>query len=189
MGRLKEVQKATKALADFFRVALSRGNEIISIQDEIDNIRNYMYIQRIRYSDILDYDIEVRDEILGYSILKMTLQPLVENSIYHGLKEKGSRGRILVQGWKDGNTIYIKVSDDGVGMSAERLQEVIHAGRDRNSKRQSFGLSSVDERIRLYFGEEYGLTVQSALQTGTEALIRIPAITQEDFAHDSNHDH
>lgn len=174
MAGANDAQIATKSLADFYRVALSRGKEIITIEEEIKNVRDYLYIQKFRYSDVFDYEIKVQDEIMQSKILKLTLQPLVENSIYHALKTKGSFGRILIEGYIENENIFLKVIDDGVGISEERLKEIFDYKDDRTVN-NSFGLRSVDERIKLYFGEKYGLRIKSELGKGTEITVVIPA--------------
>jgi len=168
-GESEEAGKATKALADYYRVGLSNGKEIISIREEIRHVQNYLYIQSARYSDLFDFQIQVPNELLNYTIPKLTLQPLIENAIYHGLKEKGSFGHITIEGYKQGDRIFIKVSDDGVGLSAEQLSEL----RSRK-ERESFGLRSVEERIKLYFGERYGIAIHSAQGEGTEITVEMP---------------
>lgn len=174
MGRLMELKKATKSLADFYRVALSKGREIITIGEEISITTNYLFIQRIRYSDVFDFEVAISDEIGHYSINKLTIQPLVENAIYHGLKMKGSPGKILIEGFKEDNDIVIRIVDDGVGISEEKLGELLNFKIDSGQK-TSFGLSNVDERIKIYYGHDYGLGIHSTIGKGTEVTVRIPA--------------
>jgi two-component system sensor histidine kinase YesM len=173
MGRERDVQRITKALADFYRVALSQGKEMISVEEEIRNVKDYLAIQRIRYSDVFNYNLEIHNEILTCAILKLTIQPLVENAIYHGLKTKGSFGHLQVTGKKEGTTIILKVIDDGVGMSAERLQ-ALKQGRQEKQDAIGYGLRSVDERIKIFFGEVYGLQIASELGQGTEVTLLLP---------------
>lgn len=173
MGRTKDVQKTTKALADFYRIALSKGREIITISEEISGVKDYLAIQKIRYSDVFDYEISMQEETLESDILKLTTQPLVENAIYHGLKTKGSMGKIVIQGYIENETIYIKVVDDGVGIPPENLKKLL-ASKNRENNGNYFGLSNVDERIKLYFGQQYGLSIQSQLGKGTEVTVTLP---------------
>jgi two-component system, sensor histidine kinase YesM len=173
MERLEQVQEATKSLADFYRAALSKGREIITIREEVGNVKAYLAIQRIRYSDVFDYEINIPDDIQDYDILKLTIQPLVENSIYHGLKVRTSPGKILIEGFKTKNEIVIRVVDDGVGMPRDLLLKVLH--QDNVPERSKpFGLSSVNERIKLYFGEDYGISIRSEEGSGTEVSLRLP---------------
>ncbi len=165
--------KITKALADFYRTALSGGEEVISIQEEIRNIENYLLIQQERYSDILQYEIHAKKELLGYRIPKMTLQPLVENAIYHGLKEKGTQGMIQIDVEESGENLLLSIRDDGVGMKPERFREILN---QESGRKAHFGVKNVHERIKLYFGKEYGLSLDEAAKDGTGILITIPKV-------------
>ncbi|MFC0211505.1 sensor histidine kinase [Paenibacillus chartarius] len=183
MGRSRDVQKTTKALADFYRVVLSGGREEITVEDEIRNVKDYLAIQRIRYFDVFDYEIEVHSDVLKKRIPKLTVQPLVENAIYHGLKEKGSFGTLSIRGWMEGAHAVLQVSDDGVGMTAEQAARLLQPpggdtaegdGGDVPGKGSSFGLRSVDARLRLSYGEEYGLSVESSPGAGTIVSMKLP---------------
>lgn len=169
----KEAQTATKSLADFYRIALSKGQEVISLEEEMKNVKDYLNIQRYRYCDVFDYEIQIPEEIKKSKILKLTLQPLIENSIYHGLKTKGSYGKIQVKGYLEGQNVHVVVRDDGVGMSRKRIDEILD-DRHPEKLKESFGLRSVDERLRLFFGEQYGLKIESEPGRGTVINIIIP---------------
>lgn len=173
MGREKDVQRTTKALADYYRIVLSKGREMISLAEELQNVRDYLAIQRIRYSDVFEHRIEVPSELHAVAILKLTLQPLVENAIYHGLKPANRYGSLVISGERRGDTIRLSVKDDGVGMSKERATELLKP--DFAGERVSFGLKSVHERIRLYFGESFGIEICGAPGQGTEAVVTLPA--------------
>lgn len=174
LGRNSEAIKASKALANFYRAVLNKGREIITIGEEIENVLSYLFIQHIRYSDVFDYEIRIDNDIRSNLILKLTIQPLVENAIYHGLKPKGSPGRILIEGCRESaDRIIIKISDDGVGMPEDKVKEFMEK-RGAKIQRQSFGIYNVDERIKLFFGAEYGLRLESRQGVGTEARIEIP---------------
>lgn len=184
-GRVKDVQRTTKSLADYYRIVLSKGREAIVLQDELQGLRDYLGIQRLRYADIFDYQIDVQPDVMTCTVLKLTLQPLVENAIYHGLKTKGSFGHLWVSGCREGDYLELRVRDDGVGIPPERLplllkpgvlDEEAHIGAvsAAGNSGSSFGLRSVDSRIKLYFGEEYGLTINSELGVGTEIFVRLP---------------
>ena len=171
MGRNREAQSTTKNLADFYRIALSRGREIITLEEELKNVENYLSIQRVRYSDIFEYDIKAEKDVLDCYIPKLTIQPLAENSIYHGLKLKGSFGRLSIESCSQENNVIIKISDDGAGIPEEKLLKMLVHDE---SSRESFGLTSVDERIKLYFGDEYGLKIESVVGEWTAVTVRIP---------------
>lgn len=174
MNLQREARDTTKALADFYRVALSKGSEIITIGEEIKNACDYLAIQNVRYSEVFDYDMEIDKDILPCEIPKLTLQPILENAIYHGLKLKGSKGHIQITGFKKEKRIIIIIADDGVGIPQE-TQINIWKHYSKEGKPTSFGLFSVHERIRLYFGEEYGITIKSRDGAGTKITVCVPA--------------
>lgn len=176
MGMNDEASTMITELANFFRVGLSCGNEIIRVEEEVSHVRSYLFIQEMRYGDKFSYEIKMEPEILSYSIIKLTLQPLVENAIYHGVKEKRGKGTILVTGCKKEDILYFEVKDDGVGMSEERLQELRKglAETRLTPKKLGFGVYSVFERLRLHYGMEAGLEIQSELHVGTSIKVTIP---------------
>lgn len=173
-----ELEKAVNivvSLSEFFRLVLSRGQDFITIREEEMHIRSYLEIQQVRYSDILKFDISIDPQLYGYRILKLTLQPLVENSLYHGIKYKRAEGRIEVIGRADNGLIHFLVRDNGVGMEeAElvKLQEEIQKPCKETEK--GFGLANVNERIRMNFGPQYGMKIDSEKNKGTCVSITIP---------------
>ncbi|RCX16834.1 two-component system sensor histidine kinase YesM [Anaerobacterium chartisolvens] len=178
-NKSKEVIKIVRALSSFFRITLSKGKDWIPISDEVAHIRSYLIIQKIRYRDILDFQIDVDESILEYNILKLTLQPLVENALYHGIKNKREGGVITVKGYvaEKGNVIF-EINDNGAGMTPERLAE-IQKTLDSNTvgfmiKESGFGLNNVHKRIKLYYGNQYGLKIQSEFKKGTQVAVLIP---------------
>ena len=173
------------SLSDFFRLVLSHGKEFITIKDEELHIRSYLEIQQVRYHDILDYEISIEPEIYPYRILKLTLQPLVENALYHGIKYKRAMGKITISGSmireEQEKKICLCVKDNGVGMEEEelkRLQKEIT--RPCQETESGFGLANVNERLRMNFGMAYGLTILSQKGMGTEVRVMIPAQRMED---------
>lgn len=168
------------SLSDFFRIVLSKGKDIITIKEEEQHIRSYLEIQQVRYRDILDFEIRIPEELYKYKILKLTLQPLVENSLYHGIKTKRGKGSIFVEGRMEDNKIYLDVKDTGVGMTKEALASL----RSKISKPcketdSGFGLANVNERIRMNYGAEYGLSIESVEGEGTWVQVVIPACPVE----------
>lgn len=168
------------SLSEFFRIVLSKGKEIITIKEEEQHIRSYLEIQQVRYQDILDYDIQIEPEIYPYEILKLTLQPLVENALYHGIKTKRAKGMILVTGKMEDDKIYFDVKDNGVGMNEAELaslrSKILKPCKETDS---GFGLANVNERIRMNFGLEYGITIHSKQGEGTLVQVVIPARTKK----------
>lgn len=167
-------------LSNFFRMVLSKGKELITISEEEQHIGSYLEIQSMRYHDIMEYDIQFDQVILDYQIPKLTLQPIVENALYHGLKEKRAKGFIHIHGEKDGECIRLTVRDNGVGMEAEELEELRgEITRPCKETERGFGLANVNERIRMYYGAEYGMEIQSIKGKGTTVELVIPAIKMQ----------
>lgn len=163
-------------LSVFFRTALSKGEDVIPLKDEKRHTQSYLDIQKMRYRDILEYSIELPKELEEYRIPKLSLQPLVENALYHGVKEKRGSSTITVTCKDAGEDILIIVKDNGIGMKKEQLEKV--RSEIRVKGQGGFGLSAVEGRIRLYFGEEYGLNIVSEYGVGTEISIRFPKNNQ-----------
>lgn len=179
-GMEKEAEEMVVSLSDFFRLVLNHGKEYNTIKDEERHITSYLKIQQVRYQDILEYDIQIPTELYDYQILKMTLQPLVENALYHGIKYKRAKGAIKVHGKKDGDIIILSVEDNGVGMEEDevkRLREEIN--RPCKETQKGFGLANVNERIKMNFGAKYGMKIESEKGKGTTVHVIIPAIRLE----------
>ena len=180
-GKNDEVVKMVSALSDFFRGVLRKGRDTVSLGEERQLIISYLDIQKFRYSDILSYEIDIPEEFYPYQIMKLTLQPLVENALYHGIKYKRSMGRIFVSAERAETSLILKVSDDGVGMDEQQLKQLRDsmASDTQHIDQSGFGISNVAERIRLYYGPEYGLDVESNLGEGTTFTVRIPLLKEE----------
>ncbi len=164
-------------LSNFFRIVLSKGKELITIGEEEQHIRSYLKIQEMRYRDIMEYDIQIDKVVYDYQIQKLTLQPIVENALYHGLKEKRAKGFIHIHGEKEGDRIRFVVRDSGVGMDKNDLEELREAiNRPCKETEKGFGLANVNERIKMYFGPEYGMTLRSEKGEGMTVEIIIPAV-------------
>lgn len=179
-GHNDEVIRITCALSDFFRISLSSGEDWIRISQEVKHLEGYLSIQKVRYRDILEYAIYVDSDIMDGYILKLLLQPLVENALYHGIKYKRGGGTIRVTGRMEGDELYFCVHDTGCGMSPEQLESVRASTRrddidkGEGSKNGSgFGLWNVDMRIRLYYNQPVGLVIDSDAG-GTTVSFRVP---------------
>ncbi|MDP4179539.1 MAG: sensor histidine kinase [Bacillota bacterium] len=179
-GKQEGVVEMVTALSDFFRTSLNHGNGMVTLNEEERHVRSYLQIQHVRYQDILEYMIDFPEEIKEVSIPKITLQPIVENALYHGIKNRRGKGSIIVSAVKDQDEVVISVTDNGIGMNPEQLNRVLARleRKDKNdesdNKRESYGLYNVNERIKLKFGTQYGLTISSVYGEGTCIQIKIP---------------
>jgi two-component system sensor histidine kinase YesM len=176
MGKVDDVVTMTSALSKLLRSSISKGEELIPISVELAHIENYLTIQNIRYRNKFTYAIEVEADLLDDRILKIVLQPLVENAIYHGMKHLPESGHIRITGRKRDGVIELKVMDNGVGMSEEQLKALKLRTTHQAQSGKGFGLHNVNHRIQLYFGEGYGLQFESELEEGTTITITIPEL-------------
>lgn len=176
-NKADEAVNMVVTLSNFFRLVLSKGKEIISLREEERHISSYLEIQEMRYHDILEYEIQIEPELYDYQIPKLTLQPLVENALYHGIKYKREKGYIHISGKQIGDVLCLTVSDNGIGMDPEELAQLQkEIERPCNETEKGFGLANVNERIRMYFGSEYGMRIMSEKGRGTTVEVTIPAM-------------
>lgn len=180
-GEKAAVVNMVETLSEFFRSSLNSGKDIVSIAAETRHIASYLQIQQVRYQDILDYTIQIPEELDDCLIPKITLQPLVENALYHGIKYKRGRGNINVSGRLEEDKCVLVVEDNGIGMSPERLRQVQSGLMTKIEDGSDFyGLYNVNERIRLKFGNSYGLRIYSVYQEGTRVEIWLPQKKKQD---------
>lgn len=170
--RLQEAAEMVSSLSSFFRVSLSNGKDIITLGDERNHVTSYLNIQQIRYSDILRFEVSIPEELLDCRVPKLILQPLVENALYHGIKNRRGPGLIRVTGEQAGNDILLQVTDNGAGMTKENLDQLQNG--IYNDKHSGLGLYNVHKRIRLYAGEPYGLSFASEPGKGTTVSVLLP---------------
>lgn len=179
-GEQKRVVNMVGSLSDFFRTSLNQGRDIIPIKEELQHVTSYLEIQQVRYQDILQYEIHVPEELEKYLIPKITIQPLVENALYHGIKNKRGTGKIVIWGKKEADHFVIVIGDNGIGIREERLSEVRKGIKHKAfSENEIYGLYNVNERIRLNFGEAYGITIESVYQEGTTVNVLLPYVQSE----------
>ena len=171
--REEDVVNMVTSLSTFFRNSLNRGEDIISLRAELIQAKSYLEIQQIRYSDILTYSISLPEEIQDVTVPKLILQPLIENALYHGIKNRRGRGVIQITGEKQNDDILLQVRDNGAGMTEEQLQR-LQAGV-YEEHHSGLGLKNVHQRIRLYCGEPYGLTFESKQGIGTTVTVLLPS--------------
>lgn len=181
-NRNDQVVDMVRALSNFFRVTLSKGREWICIGDELEHVHSYLTILKVRYRDILDYQIDVDEDVLVGTILKLSLQPLVENALYHGIKNKRGGGTIVVRGRRVGDDLVLfEIEDNGIGVPPEKLEELrrgLANGVNANEIGENgYGIYNVNNRIQLFYGGSYGLTIESEYQKGTKVTVRLPYLT------------
>jgi len=172
----QEAVKVVTALARFFRISLSKGKSIISVRDELEHIRSYLTIQQMRFKNKFTYVIDAGEDVMDLACLKLMLQPLVENAIYHGMEFMDGDGEICVKVRKEEENLFFEIRDNGLGMAREQVENLLGEKPHASSRRGSgIGVKNVNERIRLYFGEAYGLAIASEPDVGTAIRIHLPA--------------
>ena len=170
-GMTDDAVEMISSLSIFFRTSLSKGNDIIPLSEEERHTLSYLEIQQYRYRDILEFEINIPKELSGIPVPKLSIQPLAENALYHGIKNRRGKGKILIEGREEEDALVLTVSDNGQGMTPERLHEVQEA--IRTGERAGFGLAAVAERIALYYGPGYGMKIFSEEGKGTTVEIRL----------------
>lgn len=178
MAELKDYQSVklmTSALAKLFRLSISKGKQFIPIASEIEHVKNYLQIQKMRYGDKLQYEIHIPDTLTEYITLKLLLQPIVENAIYHGIKYKEGTGHITITLGDRGESLCFTIEDDGIGMTEEEVGNLLAHQKD-----SGVGMRNVDDRVKLYFGADYGIDIDSEIDEGTTVTITIPKMTMEE---------
>ena len=176
-GKNEQAEEMVTSLSTYFRSFLSNGRDIVTMTQEEQHIRSYLEIQQVRYKDILDYDIQIDPAIAGCLIPKMTLQPLVENAIYHGIKPKRGKGTITVTGRLEGEAVTVRVADTGAGMGSEELSGL--RSQLENDEAKGFGLISAYKRLQLMYGSDCHFTIESSPGMGTSITITFPLRLEE----------
>ncbi len=176
--RTKEAVEMVNALARLFRISISRGHELITLEREVEHAKSYLKIQNYRYKNQFTYRFDVEEGCLTYLCNKITLQPIIENAIYHGIDRMVDEGRIEIRIREEEAAVLMMVTDNGVGMSKEQCREILHR---EAGDRTGIGIKNVHDRIRIYFGEEYGLHITSEPDEGTCVAIRIPKLKEGDY--------
>lgn len=174
-GDTKDAKAMVNALASLFRISISKGHELIPIAKEIEHAENYLKIQNFRYQDQFTYEFMVDEECLPYLCNKITLQPIIENAIYHGLNRMVDEGMIRITIAQQDDDILFMVEDNGVGMTEQQCQEILQ--RESGDK-VGIGIKNVDDRIKIYFGKKYGITIMSEPDEGTCVSIRMPKVVE-----------
>lgn len=180
----KDICQIASGLGEFYRISLSRGREIIPLKEEIRHVENYLAIQKYRYGDRLQYTFELDDGVMDYAVMKLILQPLVENAIYHGLKQKSGQGEINISAVfvPGGKKLELTVRDNGAGINKTTLELINNKLiKGETAENKGYGIFNINERIKLFYGSQYGLRLESAEAAGTRAVILLPALYAEDM--------
>ncbi len=175
-GRNDEAVQMVNALAQLFRISISRGHELIPIRSELRHAESYLKIQKHRYKNQFSYRFDVDESCLDFLCNKITLQPIIENAIYHGINGLVDEGEIVITLRADGSDVVFTVADNGVGMEAEQIQAIL---RKERSDHTGIGIKNVNDRLKIYFGEGYGITIDSEPDVGTTVTIRMPQVREE----------
>jgi two-component system, sensor histidine kinase YesM len=178
--RVDDVVSMVGALTSLFRIGLNKGREFISLSDELEHVESYLCIQKMRYEEKFDYTISCSPALRARQVLRLMLQPLVENAIYHGIKERRGHGTLAVEARVESGDLFLVVRDDGVGMSGEALALLSESLEEGGHSVGGYGIHNVHERIRLTFGKPYGLSFTSVLGEGTVVTARHPILESED---------
>lgn len=177
-NNVPEISSVVQSLSKFYKLSLSRGQESVSIEDELKHVSLYISIQNMRFDNKINYQTDIDPAILPYSILRITLQPLAENAVLHGILEKGGCGTLKISGRLEGETILLTVEDDGQGIPEEKLDSILAPSA---AERHGYGIANVNQRIQIHYGEKYGLTYYSTYGKGTRVEIRIPAVKAPEY--------
>jgi len=176
-----EISGSCRALARIFRYSISKGQGFVSLKEEVQHVKNYVYIQQLRLGDLLTVKYNIDDQLYKYEIIKLVLQPLVENAILHGIENSGRRCVIKVSATVERQSLIIDVEDDGVGMDEDELKKVQHSlyqeedDDDPRSDKCGIALRNVNNRIKLYYSDQYGMSIQSVRNVGTKVTLVLPA--------------
>lgn len=170
---LSQAIKMTSVLARFFRQAIGNSKIYVSVWQELEYTRNYLLIQQMRYKDKVAFRILVDEDVMECAIVKLVLQPLVENALYHGLKYKTTQGNIIITGGREGDLVILKIQDDGAGMSKEALASVFKE-KVSDKRHNGVGMKNIEDRLKMHYGPDYGLFVESEEGRGTTVTVTIP---------------
>lgn len=189
---ISEIVEISSAMARIFRYSI-KEEHYSTINREIDCIKDYLRIIEIRFNGKITSRIEVEPELGECRIIKMIIQPIVENAVYHGLEKKEDEGVVSIQVKREENSIKIVITDDGIGMEAEEVQQINnyinengHVRKNSKENNRSIGLKNINSRIKLYYGNEYGIHISSTRNVGTEVELKLPFVSSEVKAYEDN---
>ncbi len=174
----------TETLAKFFRQSIGNSSVFVSVKQELEYTKNYLLIQGMRYKDKVNFDIQFNPEILDCTIVKLVLQPLVENALYHGVKYREGKGEICVVGFRDEDAVHITVQDNGIGIPKEQLDHIFEK-KESDEKHAGVGINNIQDRLQLYYGKDFGLSIKSEVGIGTAVTVSIPYMEREEALDES----
>ncbi len=173
-----EVSGMILTLARFYRSTLNSGNLLVPVKGEIEHLSSYITLQKIRFKDVFDTVYEIDENIYHYTIIKMILQPLVENALSHGIEPKMSHGTIIIKAKIEGGLLLFEIVDDGVGMTREKADAILQNGLERRESSGGYGLKNVNDRLKIFYGDGFGISIFSKIGIGTSISVRIPLYTE-----------
>ncbi len=177
-GKNEDAEEMVTALARLFRISISKGHELISIEKEVQHAKSYLKIEKFRYKNQFVYSFDVEEACLGYLCNKITLQPIIENAIYHGVNQMPDEGEIKIKIYQSNDEVIFRIEDNGIGMTEEQCREIL---QKEPGDRTGIGIKNVNDRIKIYFGEFYGISIESELDEGTCVTIRMPKIKEAQY--------
>lgn len=183
-GKVTDVITMVTALAKLFRISISRGKNIITVKEELEHARNYLIIQNVRFKNKFKYEIEAEEQVLQYKTLKLILQPIIENSIYHGIEYMVDEGFIKVSVKEEDNMLLFQVEDNGLGIEPDLLKRLLEQ-QNKKENSSGVGVRNVHQRIQLSFGKQYGLSIESELEEGTKVRIYLPIVEEKKWGESS----
>ena len=175
-GKNAEAVAMVNALARLFRISISKGHELIPIRSEVQHAQSYLQIQSVRYKEQFSYHFDVQEDCTEYLCNKITLQPIIENAIYHGVNGLVDEGHIEIRVRAEGEDVLFTVEDNGVGMEPEQIEEIFRRKPDGKS---GIGIKNVNDRLKIWFGDAYGITIESVPDEGTKVTVRMPKVREE----------
>jgi sensor histidine kinase YesM len=185
LKKYERLGELTGAAATFFRKSLNDGKALISIQDEREKLSSYMLVQRVRFGERLDYHIDIDPQLLDVKILNHLLQPVLENAVSHGIEPKSRPGCIIIKGTLEKDTVLFAIKDNGAGMDGEKLACIRNMLASHNTRNSDyFALDNVNQRIKIFYGEDYGISIDSVIDEGTSVVLRLPMEARKNIALD-----
>jgi len=177
-----DIVEAVDALSDLFRAGFSANHELGTVETEFSHVESYLKIQKLRYRDILDYHLEIDPDVRQLPVMQTILQPIVENALYHGIKESGNPGQIVIRARMEADSLQIVVRDNGRGMTKEKLEQLVVSLQQKGDldPERGHGLRNVQQRLTISYGSSYGMTIESEPNQGTEVTLRLPVLPFRD---------